>query len=97
MHTPVEVTDAAVAQVAAFGVDGTVAIGGGSTIGLGKAIAVRTDPYRSARTPFRNWQTSGVKSDNLSQPTCFRLGTRHIQNQDDVSPLQGPPKGETIR
>ena len=43
MHTPVAVTDRAMTVVRAEGVDGTVAIGGGSTIGLGKAIALRTD------------------------------------------------------
>ena len=43
MHTPVDVTERAMAQVTALGVDGTVAVGGGSTIGLGKAIALRTD------------------------------------------------------
>src|SRR5262245_48027277 len=43
MHTPIEVTEAAMALVRERGVDGTVAVGGGSTIGLGKAIALRTD------------------------------------------------------
>jgi alcohol dehydrogenase class IV len=43
MHTPVEVTERAMAEVAARGADGLVAVGGGSTIGLGKAIALRTD------------------------------------------------------
>jgi alcohol dehydrogenase class IV len=43
MHTPVEVTDAAMRVVDRLGVDGVVAIGGGSTTGLGKAIALRTD------------------------------------------------------
>ncbi|MGX1787911.1 maleylacetate reductase [Bosea sp. NPDC055332] len=43
MHTPVEVTERAMAEVAALAVDGVVAIGGGSTIGLGKAIALRSD------------------------------------------------------
>ena len=42
MHTPVEVTKAALDLARAVGADGVVAIGGGSTIGLGKAIAVRT-------------------------------------------------------
>jgi alcohol dehydrogenase class IV len=42
MHTPVEVTEQAMAVVREKGVDGTVAIGGGSTTGLGKAIALRT-------------------------------------------------------
>ena len=43
MHTPVEVTAEAMDTVEAESIDGTVAIGGGSTIGLGKAIALRTD------------------------------------------------------
>jgi len=42
MHTPVEVTRAALAVVRELAADGVVAIGGGSTTGLGKAIAVRT-------------------------------------------------------
>jgi len=42
MHTPVEVTAQAMALVEAERVDGVVALGGGSTIGLGKAIALRT-------------------------------------------------------
>jgi maleylacetate reductase len=43
MHTPVEVTEEAMSLVEAQAIDGTVAIGGGSTTGLGKAIAYRTD------------------------------------------------------
>jgi maleylacetate reductase len=42
MHTPVEATEAAMAVVAGERVDGLVAVGGGSAIGLGKAIARRT-------------------------------------------------------
>lgn len=43
MHTPVDVTKRALGQVKNLDVDGVVAFGGGSTIGLGKAIALRTD------------------------------------------------------
>jgi len=43
MHTPVDVSERAVAVVHRLGADCTVAIGGGSTTGLGKAIALRTD------------------------------------------------------
>ena len=43
MHTPVGVTDRAMAYAKELAVDGVVAIGGGSTTGLGKAIALRTD------------------------------------------------------
>ncbi|CAN7662440.1 maleylacetate reductase [Neorhizobium sp. LjRoot104] len=43
MHTPVEVTERAMAAFADAAADCVVAIGGGSTIGLGKAIAHRND------------------------------------------------------
>lgn len=43
MHTPVEVTERALKEVEAVGADCVVSIGGGSTTGLGKAIALRTD------------------------------------------------------
>ncbi|KAI5866385.1 putative maleylacetate reductase [Durotheca rogersii] len=41
MHTPVEVTERALAQLRASGADCIVSIGGGSTVGLGKALSVR--------------------------------------------------------
>lgn len=43
MHTPVEVTERALAEVRRAGADCLVALGGGSTTGLAKAIALRTD------------------------------------------------------
>lgn len=43
MHTPVAVTEAAMARVAGLDADCVVAVGGGSTTGLAKAIALRTD------------------------------------------------------
>jgi maleylacetate reductase len=42
MHTPVEVTAQAVETYRACGASAVVSLGGGSTTGLGKAIAVRT-------------------------------------------------------
>lgn len=42
MHTPSHVTDEALAFVASKRADCVVSIGGGSTIGLGKAVSVRT-------------------------------------------------------
>jgi maleylacetate reductase len=43
MHTPTSVTDTALALLKAENCDGTIALGGGSSTGLGKAIAFRTD------------------------------------------------------
>lgn len=42
MHTPVEVTEAALKAFEASGAQAVVSLGGGSTTGLGKAIAART-------------------------------------------------------
>ncbi|MBW9065925.1 maleylacetate reductase [Rhizobium herbae] len=43
MHTPVEVTERAVARAAELAADCVVSLGGGSTTGLGKAMAYRTN------------------------------------------------------
>jgi len=43
MHTPVEITEQAMGRLRDLGADCTIALGGGSTIGLGKAIALRSD------------------------------------------------------
>ncbi|MFM0239776.1 maleylacetate reductase [Paraburkholderia phytofirmans] len=43
MHTPTDITEAAVKVARDLGADSVVAVGGGSTIGLGKAIALHTD------------------------------------------------------
>ncbi|KAF2111114.1 putative maleylacetate reductase [Lophiotrema nucula] len=45
MHTPTDVTERACAYANSTGADSVVSIGGGSTIGLGKAISTRTGLY----------------------------------------------------
>lgn len=53
MHTPVEVTDAALAKARSVEADGIVSVGGGSTVGLGKALALRTGlPHISVPTTY---------------------------------------------
>lgn len=76
MHTPVEVTQQALRKVEELGVRGIVALGGGSTIGLSKAIALRTDlpqlvvptTYAGSEvTPILGETSEGVKK-TLSSP-----------------------------
>jgi len=43
MHTPIDVTERAMEVIRRSNIDGLVAVGGGSTTGLSKAIALRTD------------------------------------------------------
>ena len=71
MHTPVEVTEEAVATAQKLKADCVVALGGGSTTGLGKAIALRTDLPQivvpttyagSEATPIIGETAEGVKT-----------------------------------
>jgi maleylacetate reductase len=71
MHTPVEATEKALQVVRKLGADAVVAIGGGSTTGLGKAIALRTDLPQivlpttyagSEMTPILGETKDGVKT-----------------------------------
>jgi maleylacetate reductase len=75
MHTPADVTDAALAVVAEGRADGVVAIGGGSAIGLSKAIALRTNLPQivvpttyagSEMTPILGETVNGVKTTQRS-------------------------------
>jgi maleylacetate reductase len=75
MHTPVDVTGKAMGVVQALGVDCTIAMGGGSTVGLGKAIALRTGLPQvvvpttyagSEMTPIIGETRDGVKATQKS-------------------------------
>jgi alcohol dehydrogenase class IV len=75
MHTPVEVTARAVDLARALGADCTVAVGGGSTTGLGKAIALATGLDQivvpttyagSEMTPILGQTERGVKTTQRS-------------------------------
>ncbi|MEM9250691.1 MAG: maleylacetate reductase [Pseudomonadota bacterium] len=76
MHTPVDVSEDAVRHATAVDADCVVAVGGGSTIGLGKAIALRTDIPQivvpttyagSEATPILG-QTDGGRKTTLTDP-----------------------------
>lgn len=71
MHVPIEIVDEAASVVAALGADACVAVGGGSTIGLGKALSLRyriptvavpTTYAGSEMTPVWGLTENGVKT-----------------------------------
>lgn len=71
MHAPVEVSEAALAELEEAGADCTVAVGGGTPIGLAKAIALRADIPQiaipttcagSEMTPVLGQTKDGVKT-----------------------------------
>jgi alcohol dehydrogenase class IV len=79
MHVPAETARAATARAREVGADGCVAIGGGSTIGLAKAIAldaglpivaVPTTYAGSEMTPIYGITDGGVKTTGRDRRVC---------------------------
>ncbi|MDL2409441.1 maleylacetate reductase [Rhizobium calliandrae] len=75
MHTPIDVTERALARAAELEADCVVSLGGGSTTGLGKAMAYRTDipqvvvptTYAGSEvTPILGQTEGGIKTTVLS-------------------------------
>ena len=76
MHTPVDVTQTAMEAVRDSGADCVVSLGGGSTTGLGKAIAYRTDlpqiviptTYAGSEVTSILGQTEGGRKTTVKDP-----------------------------
>ncbi|MEO8242655.1 MAG: maleylacetate reductase [bacterium] len=76
MHTPVEVTAEALTFVESVGADAVVSLGGGSTTGLGKAIALNTDlpqivvptTYAGSESTAILGQTEGGRKTTITDP-----------------------------
>lgn len=61
MHTPTDITEAALKAVRELRADCVVAVGGGSTIGLGKAIALHTDlPQIAVPTTYAGSEATSI-------------------------------------
>jgi alcohol dehydrogenase class IV len=61
MHTPVDVTEGALEMIQQLKIDGLIAVGGGSTTGLSKAIALRTDvPQVILPTTYSGSEMTGI-------------------------------------
>ena len=79
MHTPVDVTDRALAAFDAAGADGIVSIGGGSTIGLGKAMSWRNKaPHLVVATTYAGSEVTDIlgQTENGVKTTVRDLAIR---------------------
>ncbi|RYC76700.1 hypothetical protein BFJ63_vAg20423 [Fusarium oxysporum f. sp. narcissi] len=73
MHTPVSVTDRAVVEVRNNEADSLVSIGGGSTIGLGKAVSVRTGlPHVCIPTTYAGSEMTPLLGETLNGKKATR-------------------------
>lgn len=73
MHTPVEVTTRAMDMLSRCGADGILSIGGGSTIGLGKALSLRSGlPHLCLPTTY----AGSEMTDILGETKAGRKQTR---------------------
>jgi maleylacetate reductase len=80
MHTPVEVTEKAIAVVRDAEVDCLVSIGGGSSTGLGKAIALRTGlPLIAVPSTYAGSEVTPVLGETAD-------GVKTTQTNDVVLP-----------
>lgn len=80
MHTPVDVTEMALTQLHESGAQGVVSVGGGSTIGLGKALALRTDvPQIVIPTTYAGSEMTPILGETAD-------GVKHTQSSPKILP-----------
>ena len=74
-HTPVEVTDAALARAKEVGADSVVSVGGGSTTGLGKALAAPTGmPHVVLPTTYAGSEVTPLLGETAHGEKVTRTG-----------------------
>jgi maleylacetate reductase len=102
MHTPVAVTEAAVEVVEARDVDGLVAIGGGSTVGLSKALSLRTSLPQvivpttyagSEMTPIVGETSQGIKTTKRAREILPDVVIYDVDLTLDLPPLLSATSG----
>jgi maleylacetate reductase len=77
MHTPVSVTEQAMAVMKSEGCDGTIALGGGSSTGLGKAIALRTDlPQLVIPTSYAGSEMTNILGETAEGAKTTKRGSK---------------------
>lgn len=74
-HTPVEVTEAALARAREVAADSVVSVGGGSTTGLGKALSARTGmPHLVVPTTYAGSEVTSLLGETANGEKVTRTG-----------------------
>ncbi len=89
MHVPVEVAQAARDEAGRLGADCYVAVGGGSTIGLGKAIAlVSGQPIIAVPTTYAGSEVTPIYAPQGPAGTTIAAATGSPGERADRTPLR---------
>ena len=98
MHTPVDVTERAVSKARAVGADSLVSVGGGSTTGLGKAVAVRTGlPHLVLPTTYAGSEVTPVLGETAGGEKTTRSGPEILPDRGVRRPAHDEPAVEGHR
>lgn len=77
MHTPTDVTDEALEYARSIKADSVVSIGGGSTIGLGKAISIRTGmPHICIPTTYAGSEMTPILGETAEGKKTTRIDAK---------------------
>jgi maleylacetate reductase len=99
MHTPIEVTEAAIARAREVGADSLISVGGGSTTGLGKAIATRIGlPHLVLPTTYAGSEVTPVLGETANGEKTTRSSPEIRPNTViyDVALTTGLPWAITV-
>ena len=99
MHTPVAITEKALEAAKSLGADCLVSLGGGSTVGLGKAISIRTGlPHLAVPTTYAGSEMTDILGETKDGEKTTRRdpGIRPATVIYDVALTLGLPTDMTV-
>lgn len=99
MHTPTHITEKALLVAKEKGVDGIVSVGGGSTVGLGKAISIRTGlPHLCIPTTYAGSEMTPILGETENGRKVTRRDARILPTAVlyDVELFKTLPVGLTV-